>query len=516
MELTHKAVRDTIRKMSKTRDEILENWDYYRGDLARPPYFPYLSKEDDLQYANRIKIVVGYPGAIINRVAAYFRKDPITYSFDVDGDGSSDLAKEAGEVWAAIAEKNNYSKLAFDIARDAGVGGEGYIKPRFVQYEGYTGAEISLGTGTWKGTILLNRIAQAFVYRVPDYYRQSFVEAWARVGSEYKIISDALDPDSTEEYIEVIRPAWYSEIDGTPVDESARVIWKNETDIYRKNILYSKLPFVRFANLVSRPQTEPGIADMTPLKPLANSINHIVSGTTRAIEYHGWPQMVFGNMDPTKIHRATEQSIFLPPQEDSPHPPTVDLLTWDQNIAGSQALHNNLADIMASIAGIPKSLLHELEGAGAVQSGVALRIMYENLNTLCGLKEAGFQAAEENLIKTALEILAYHNGHPGYFDAVNVKVIYNSDRTPRDRSVELEEDTKEKLLLVKNVVDIVLKYGEGVESREGAIKYIEDRIEEDKRIAKMRGVSPPAEEDDDEKAPPFKAKEGDNPEEESA
>lgn len=505
MDLTRENVRKVIKTMAPTRDPILENWDYYRGDLARPPYFPYLSKETDAQYKKRIKIIVGYPGAIINRIASYFRKDPITYEFDVDGKADAPLAQEAADAWAAIAERNKYSKLAFDIARDAGTGGEGYIKPRFIQYEGLTGREIRLGVGTWTGSVSLDRIAQAFIYRIRDFYRQTFVEAWARVGSEYRVITEGLAAQNVEEYIEVIRPPWYSETEGTKLEESARVIWKGEEELYREEILYNAVPLVRFANLVSRPETEEGIADMTPLKPLANSINHIVSGSTRAVEYHGWPQMVFGNMDPTTIHRATEQAIFLPPQEDSLHPPTVDLLTWNQDLSGSEGLYTNLADIMASISGVPKSLLHDLDGSGKVASGVALRIMYENLNSLCGLKEAGFQAAEETLIKTSLEILAYHNGRSGYFDDVNITVRYNPDRTPRDRSLELEEDMKEKLLLVKNLVDIVIKYGEGVDTREDALKYIEDRLEEDKQIADMRGIQPPP--------PPPPAEEGEEEEE---
>lgn len=491
MELTRKAVRDRIKKLAPTKSVVLENWDYYRGDLARPPYFPYLHEETDLEYKRRTKIVVGYPGAIINRTAAYFRKEPIVYDFSVNGERVADRAKEAADVWAALSQENNYPKLGFDLARDAGVGGEAYVKPRYVRFEGYTGQEIALGVGNWKGRVSFDRISQAFIYRIRDFYRQTFVEAWARINGQTKLITEGMVQDA-EEYIEVIRPPWYNEQTGELSDSSARVIWQDEEEIYRAEILYDRPPLIRFANLVSRPESEDGIADLTPLKPLANAINHIVSGSTRAIEYHGWPQMVFIGTDPEDIKRGTDQAIVIPPAGDGTTPQTVDLLTWDQNLEGAKSLYTNLADIMASVAGIPKSLIYDMEGAGKVPSGVALRLMYENLNTLCGLKEAGFQRAEENLIKTSLEMMAYHNGRPGYFDEVEVAVEYNPDRTPRDRSAELEEAMKEKLLMLKNIVDIVIENVPDVNNRDEAIQYIEVRAEEDRRVSQLKGgIVPP-------------------------
>ncbi len=487
MELSRIAIRDAVRKLSPTRYEIMENWDYYRGDLARPPYFPRLAGEDDAEYKRRIKIVVGWAGAIENRIAAYFRKPPITVGFRIAGE-ENDRSKEAADLWAELAEANAWDSFMFDVARDAGVGGEAYTKQRVAFFDPFTGRDLSTGDGSrkWRGTIQINRVNQVYMYLIPDAYRTSYVEAWRRKGTQFDIISGS-NPREEDvlEYIEIIRPAWFDDVNGRWIDRSARAIWRNEDLIYGPaEVRYPFLPIQRIANLVSRPESETGISEVAPLKPLSNAVNHILSGMTRSVQYHGWPQVVFRNVDQGTVQRGPEFSIFLP-DTGGQKEPNVDVLSWDQNLQGAQELHTALADIMAAISGVPKSMLHDLEGAGNVASGIALRIMYKNLNDLCRLKEVGFRKQEERIIRSSLEILAIENGRPGYWDGLEVSVGYNPDRTPRDMDMEFQEDLARKRERIINLVDLVIKHVPEVTMREEAIEYLEKRSDEDKQIRSL-------------------------------
>jgi len=463
----------------------MENWDYYRGDLARPPYFPRLRGETDDEYKARIKIVVGWAGTIENRIAAYFRKGPIDYTFRIDGDEKNDRAKEAADLWAETAETNAWDAFMIDIARDAGVGGEAFVKERISFFDPYSGTARKTGSGgrTWKGVVELNRVSQVYIYLVPDLYRMNYIEAWRRKDGQFSIITgtNPREEDALE-YIELIRPSWFDDISGQWLDRSVRIIWRNEDAVYGPlEIPYPAIPIHRIANLVSRPESEPGISEVAPLKSLSGAINHILSGMARSVQYHGWPQIVFRNVDQGTVQRGPEFSIYLPDTGGAKEP-AVDVLSWDQNLQGAQELHTALADIMASISGVPKSMLHDLDGAGNVASGVALRIMYRNLNDLCSLKEGGFGKAESAIIRNSLDVLAVENGRPGYWEGLEVGVSYCPDRTPRDMDVEFQEDLRKRQERVINLIDLVIKHVSGVETREDAVKYLEDRAKEDKKI----------------------------------
>ena len=487
MELSRLSIRDRVRNMSPTRYPIMENWDYYRGDLARTPYFPRLQGETDLEYKARVKIVVGWAGTIENRIASYFRKEPIEVSFKIRG-VENDRSKEASDIWAETAENNSWAAFMVDIARDAGVGGEAFPKERISFYDPYTGAARTTGSGahSWKGAIEINRVPQVYMYMIPDLYRTNYIEAWKRKDGQFDIISGTNPREENElEYIELIRPSWFDDISGDWVERSARVIWRNEDLVYGPaEIRYPSIPVHRFANLVSRPESESGISEVAPLKSMSMAINHVLSGMTRSVIYHGWPQIVFKNVDPSTVQRGVEYSIYLP-ESSGLKDPSVDVLSWDQNLQGAQALHTALADIMASISGVPKSMLHDLDGTGNVASGIALRIMYKNLNDLCAMKEGGFRKAEAALIRNCLDILAVENGQPNYWDGLEVSVSYCPDRTPRDMDAEFQEDLRKRQERVINLVDMVMKYVSGIETREDAVKYLEARAEEDK---KLRGL----------------------------
>jgi hypothetical protein len=92
-------------------------------------------------------------------------------------------------------------------------------------------------------------------------------------------------------------------------------------------------------------------------------------------------------------------------------------------------------------------------------------------------------------IRASLSQLAYYNDKAGYFDDVEVTVQYNPDRTPKDMEAEFDVDNKKKLAGVLNLVDLVVKYAQGITTREDAMKYLEERAKETARLRELGLVS---------------------------
>lgn len=481
MEANRVAIRDIVVSMRSTRAPIQERWDYYNNEVDEDPYFPMLADEDPDDYAKRFRLAIGWPGALADRLATYFRQEPIEITFEVGGKQDHARATEAAELWTEISKYNNYWTFMVDVARDAGVGGNGFTRERFVACDRETGEDLK--TGAWNGRIKIERIHELFVYRFFDGLREVYILAWARTKTgEYKLLHDVTEEETDEgviEYMELLQPPHYNENDGVIQDKSSRAIWRNAVMIYdpQENV-YWRLPFQRFANKVSRPASENGISDIKAAIPLAQACNHTVSGMVRSIEYHGWPQMYISGLGASQdLIRGPERILFAPITEDGTKA-DIGILSWDQNLDGARQLHLDLTDMMFSLTGVPKHMMKDLDGSGKVPSGIALRLLYRNMNEACELKEAGFKAAEETLVKTALDMLAIHNGKGnGYFQELEVHVTYNPDRTPRERIAEIDEDMKLFTFKVKNYLDFWIKYkGKdlGIETYEEALEKIEE------------------------------------------
>jgi hypothetical protein len=496
MDLTHKELRKRIALMATTRGPIQKRWDFYNNDVAREPYFPRLTDEMDDEYKRRFKIGVGWPGALANRLATYFRKGPIEVNFDIDGDPTHERAEEAATAWADTAGYNNYESFMVDVARDAGVGCEGFTKQRIRFWDPETKARLQTAgkKKAWEGQARIDRVNNTFVYMIWTIYGPIFVEGWVRTpAGDYVLSGDSTTTAEDAEVrdfedIEAIRPASYNPVTGDLLKASGWAIYENGAEAYNKPVQYGLAPFQRFANMVSRPENETGISDIDWAIPLAHAVNHIISGAVRSVHYHGWPQMwVSGLSDEQNVQRGPESLMILPETSEG-KPAKIGTLTWDQNLSGAMELQQTLTDFMAAITGVPKHMMADMEGAGKVVSGVALRLMYKNMDEACKLKEAGFRPAEERMIKSCLDILAYHNNKKGYFDQVNVSVKYNPDRTPRDRSAELDEDLKLLSMKVHNLLDMTLKWKGtelGLDTYDDVLKYAEKGAEYE---AKLRAV----------------------------
>ena len=214
-------------------------------------------------------------------------------------------------------------------------------------------------------------------------------------------------------------------------------------------------------------------------------INHVFSGAARAVQYHGEPKLVSSGVeDIADIKWGTDNLVGMPMSADG-KPSTLGFLTWDQNIGAAQSLYKDAADIMMAIAGVPKHMMHDLEGAGQVPSGVALRIVYEALNQLCVLKEAGFKRAEERTIKTSLQQLAYYNNQGARFKDLQVEVTYNPNRTPIDAAAEFQADVQKLMQNYLNLVDLVIKNEAGIDTREQAMDWLRERAAEKKELKKL-------------------------------
>lgn len=484
MERTYEDIRKAIIAMKQTRGPILKRWDFYRGDVDRPPYFPRLKEENDEHYRDRLKIVVGWCGWVANRIAGYFRKEPIKQVFTVDGNEDDPLAQEAADLWAAIADYNGFNTFMIDLSRDAGVGGNGYTKQRFVFFDQETGRE--LRTGDMKGRVLIDRVNESFIYRVPLGKSMGFVEAWLRRDGAVGLLEE-YDSGGMErfEFISLIAPPWHDPITGKLTEKSTYSIWQDKAAIYGPVEIKHALPMQRFANLVSRPESENGISDIEWIIPLNHMINHIFTGAARSVQYHGEPKVTFEGADEdSDIKWGVDQALYLP-MNAAGQPVKAGFLTWDQNIAGAKAIYTDAGDMISSLAGTPKHMMGDIGAAGAVVSGVALRIMYESLNQVCTLKEAGFKAAEEKLIMACLSQLAYYNGTPGKFDSVQAQVQYNPDRTPRDNDIEFQNDAKKLVTGFWNLVDMVMKYEPDIGTREQAIELLAKKAKEKKLLQEM-------------------------------
>lgn len=498
MDLTHDILTKRVKLMARTRGPILKRWDFYNNDVARPPYFPMLTDETAAEYQKRFKVGVGWSGAIANRLASYFRKEPIEVSFEVKGDPDNVIAKEGEAVWNDISDYNSYKTFMIAVARDAGVGQDAYTKERIVFNDKISGKLLMTDglKGPWHGQVKIERVNNCFMYRVWTMSGIVYVEAWIRTpAGDYSLLGDptGTPKDSVQEdleYIEAIKPSTYDEITGEEIRPSGWAVFQNKTEKYNEPIFYKELPLQRYANMVSRPEQEEGISDIEWVIPLAHSVNHIISGAVRSVHYHGWPQIgITGVEDITQIKRGPENTIALPEGA------TIELLTWDQNLSGAMELQSTITDFMGALTGVPRQIMQDMEGVGKVVSGVALRLLYRNMDEACRLKEAGFKEAEEKMIKASLEVLAYHNNRGGFFDEVDVHVKYNEDRTPKDRSAEIDEDLKLLSIQIYHKLDLFLKYrGKelGIETYEDAMKQFQTWAKYDKELQKLAEARIPA------------------------
>jgi len=481
--LTQDFLRKQAIAMRGTRDAITKRWDYYRNDVARLPYFPYLHNETPEKYKRRFKMAVAWSEALANRIATYFCKGPNEFIFTEPGKDGSKLADEAELTWGEIAKYNGYETFRVDIARDSGVGGNGYTKERLHLYDEETGAPLK--TGDYNGRVMIDRVSEAYLYRVNMGKRVLYLEAWQRVGSNYGFIGEERhsEAEGKFEFIECIMPAQYDTATGQLLDNSHWQIWEQRNSVYGPfEIPFAPIPLQRFANRVSRPKSEDGISDIESIIPLNNAINHILSSLVRTVIYHGGPKPVFKGVDQaTSMKWDTAEALFLPPNPGGERP-EAGFMAWDQNISGSMGVSNRLTDFMSAITGAPKHLLHELEGAGSIASGVALRILYTNLNEMCRLKEAGFRRGEERLVKSCLAQVAYYNNAPGKFDSIQVERKYNQNRTPKDEEKELNTLLQLFAINYYNLIDLALKLEPNVNSVEDAIAFLKDKADAKQRL----------------------------------
>lgn len=512
LEIAYDSIRNAVIDRKPTRAPVQLRWDLYRNDVARPPYFPYNYQETEQHYRDRLKIGVNWCGSLANRVASYFRKEPVTVTFLEGGKEEGALVDQANEVWQEVAKYNDWTPFMVDVARDAGVGGNGYTKSRFALYDAESGEE--LRTGDFRGRVNIDRISEVFIYALNIGGRDVLVEAWMTIDGAVQIIDRYGGSGEKVEYIELVAPALYDTTSGKKLQDANWRIWRNGASIYGPYAIPFTLPIQRFANLVSRPRSENGISDIESAIPLNLMINHVFSGASRAVQYHGEPKLkARGVEDVADIKWGTDNLVGLPV---STNGETADLefLTWDQNLSGARTLYQDAADIMTAIAGVPKHMMHDLEGAGKVPSGVALKILYEALNQVCVLKEAGFKGSEQRTIKGALEQLAYYNGRPGLFRDLQVEVKYNPNRTPVDVEAEFKADAAKLIQNYYNLVDLVMKYEQGIETREQAMEWLKVRADEKKKMREMGLISSgfqwedtgeqPTREDEDEPMPPGK------------
>ena len=468
-------------KASKKKTQTF--WDYYSNDVARSPYFPKGEKEELGDYNKRLKLAIGWPGKIVDRVNSYFRKPPITVIFTENGESGTANAKLAAEVWAAMT-KTNLGRVPHNACRDAGVSGYGHTKQSIEFYDRETGEvlETIAGDKVFAGQVKATRVNDTFVYWLADKYGDTYIEAWARRGDEYKQISDIAGDDKDEwtTYIEVIQPAAYdprySDEAGKPnkIRDARHLIIKNGEISFDEPIEYYRIPAQRWVNSIDKSITQ-GTSDISKAINISQAINLIVSGCTRAIDYHGWPKMLgLGVDDNTEIRMTTDGMAVIPPNSAGENP-EIELLTWDQDITGALDLTKYLEDAMCSIENIPRDLLHSLDGVGNVPSAVALRTMYAPLNDRCTAKEVGIGTAEASYIKSCLDVLATHNQFSG-FDNIEVTLQYNPDRTPRDLALEIAEVDSLRVAGAATAVDSYLAAHPEVSTREAALTVITDVI----------------------------------------
>ena len=482
-ELDYKSIRRSIIDRKATRVPIQKRWDFARNDVMRPPYFPYQFKETPEHYRDRLKIGVPWCGSLAGKIASYFRKEPITTHFLVGGKSEGPLVDEADELWAATAALNTWLPFMTDVARDAGVGGNGYTKERFALYDAETGEQLK--TGSLNGRVFIDRVNEVYVYRIPIDGVVSYVVAWMSVNGAIGLLEEYAGEGEKIEHIELIVPARHDEMTGKQLTQARWQIWRNGIIVYGPHELPYGLTIQRFANLVSRPESEDGISDIEQAIPLNHMISHVFTGAARAVQYHGEPKTVAtGVEDIADVKWSTDNFVLMPIGADG-KPSTLGFLTWDQNIGAAQSLYKDAADIMMAIAGVPKHMMHDLEGAGQVPSGVALRIVYEALNQLCVLKEAGFKRAEERAIKTSLQQLAYYNNQGARFKDLQVEVLYNPNRTPVDAAAEFQADVQKLMQNYLNLVDLVIKHEAGIDTREQAMEWLRERAVEKKELKAM-------------------------------
>ena len=68
---------------------------------------------------------------------------------------------------------------------------------------------------------------------------------------------------------------------------------------------------------------------------------------------------------------------------------------------------------------------------------------------------------------------------------MTINIKYNPDRTPRDLEMEILKDLRLKAIGYLNLIDLVLKYESGIETREQAMKFLAQKAEEKKKLQEM-------------------------------
>jgi len=510
MDFEFDKITDFAETFRGAKESIQVKWDYYRNDVARKPYFPQGEKETSQEYKNRMKIPVGWPAKIVDRVNSYFRKQPVTYIFDENGNTDTEKAQLAAALWEEMSNiklpedsSGKLGRIPYFACRDAGVGGKGFTKQDIIFYDQQTGRPLkTVANGkTFDGQVVSHRINEAFMFLLRDSHGVTFIEAWARRGAEYRHIYDIAGEDARDwtTYIEVIQPASYDAKnpgkDGTPkrLRPSRHLIIKDREVKYNSEIPYRRVPIQCWVNSIGQSEYS-GASDIQRAIPLAQAINFIVTGATRSVFYHGWPKVIISGLDDeSEVRMTVDGAVIIPPTPEG-NSPEIDLLTWDQNIDGALGLINYLGDVVCSIEDIPRGLLHSLDGVGKVSSGVALRTMYAPLNERCQDKEVGLGRAEEEFVMSCLDILATHNGYDGFKD-VNVTVQYNQDRTPRDLQMEIDENERMVAAGAGSAVDIYMAAHPEVATREKALERIVEVVAKERQAirAAIRSSEPAAE-----------------------
>jgi hypothetical protein len=493
-EITTQLVRDFAELQSSARArEYQARYNELVGDVLCEGrvenYWPILSGEDPEQYKDRRKIWIPWAQLISRRMASVCLSGKVVRKFEPIADANKGEADRANLLIEKMDEECDWDARAHDVYYHALALGEISLWPEFRMYNREDGQAYKVAGG--QGFPCWTSWFPWFVEPVVHYeYSSEIIGAiktyWTDGQMMTPFITKAVGMSGhNKSVVEVWLAPQFNSRDGSAVTSGYFKKFMDEklifdfdgADKWSESNPYGCCPVVFFRAPDPDESGYRGKSYVDRFWNLALEHSRTISTIGHYIDLlpNVW---VFGG------EKADAEKIKIRPNEVVAVPPagTFGQAARNMNAVEEWNLAGNLAKFIGLAAQFPVEVLTQLDGAGKVESGVALKILFHPIVEGMQAIRASFGKTERERMRVSVMMFNAENPTKRIkLENIRPEIEYNEDLIPADDAQQIINDI---LLFDKGALslkNIVMKYNPSITTEEQADTFLTERKREEQR-----------------------------------
>lgn len=487
-EITTQLVRDFANLQSSARaKEYQDRYNELTGDVFGEgrvtTYWPKHAKEDKAQYDERRKIWIPWSQLISRRLTSVCLGGTVERRFEPLADENKGEADQANELIEKMNEAGDWDARAHDVYYHALALGEISLWPEYRAFNKENGEPYDVAGGRgfpfwidwfpwFVEPIVHYEYSSDIVGAIKTYWTDGnlmtpFVtKAVGMSGRDKSVVEIWLSPQYDPHTGEIVSAGYFKKfVDEKPSTEfSEAEAWAGENPYGTNPVVFFRAPDPDESGYRGKSYTD-RFKDMAlEHSRTISTIGHYVDMLPNLWVYKG------EKADAERIRLAPNEVVCVPGVGGD-----FAQAARNMNAAEEWNLAGNLAKFIGLAAQFPIELLTQLEGAGRVETGVALKILFQPIVEGVQSIRSSFGKAEKERMRVA--VLMFNAANPA--KKINLKnirpeVAYNEDLIPSEEAQNIISDLS---LLDKRIVslkDLVLKYNKKITTEEQAENFLKE------------------------------------------